>query len=49
MIKRVLKNPKLLERKPNLKLKPNHYHFYSIGRRIWQRGKAISNGKGWYV
>ena len=39
------------ERKPNLKLYPNHYHYKSEGGRIYNsqlRGPAVSDGKGWY-
>ena len=43
-----LKNPTILLRKPNLKLKPNHYRFFSRAGRIFQGGKAISDGRGWY-
>jgi len=48
---KVLKNPDIKIVKPNLQLKPNHYHFISTARlRVWpgSNGQAISNGKGWY-
>lgn len=51
-MKKVLKDPNILEKKPNLKLKPNHYLFVGKGRRWWPsnngRGQAIRDGNGWY-
>ena len=50
MIK-MLKNDEIKKQKPDLKLKPNHYHFISDGGRIWRsenRGMAYSDGRGWY-
>jgi len=49
MIKK-LKDPEILKKKPNLILKPNHYHYSSPGR-VWvgeKRGTAISDRAGWY-
>ena len=48
---RVLKNPDIKRDKPTLKLKTNHYHFLSKYGRTWNsynRGTAVSDGKGWY-
>ena len=50
MIKK-LKDPEILKKKPNLILKPNHYHYRSPGR-VWvgeKRGIAIRDDKtNWY-
>jgi len=49
MIKK-LKDPELLKKKPELKLKPNHYRFVSVLRFFdpEKRGQAIVDGRGWY-
>jgi len=49
MIK-ILKDKEILKKKPNLNLKPNHYHFISGQGRIWNssvRGTAQRVGD-WY-
>ena len=38
----------LLERKPNLKLEPNHRKQLKLIHRVWNKGTAYSDGKGWY-
>ena len=49
MIKK-LKDPEILKKKPDLKLRPNHYHYVSPQR--WfdpeKRGVAQSDDQGWY-
>ncbi len=50
MIK-ILKNKNIKDKKPNLKLKSNHYYFLSGYGRYWnseELGTAYSDGKGWY-
>ncbi len=45
------KSPTMRERKPSLKLCSNHYKDDISKGRFWnsyQRGQAISDGKGWY-
>lgn len=37
------------DRKPNLKLCPNHYRFIPKTHRIWNQGQAIKDGRGWYL
>ena len=49
--KRKLNNENILEKKPNLKLKPNHYRPDKVVRRIWLsklQGQAFKDGNGWY-
>jgi len=44
-------NPDILSKKPDLKLKSNHYTYISGHGRVWdslQYGPAIRDGKGWY-
>lgn len=51
MIK-MLKNPDILDQKPDLKLTPNYYHFISSAPRVWKSkdwGTAYSNNRGWYT
>lgn len=43
-----VRNSKILERKPNLKLCSNHYKAGPRIYRIWNHGTAISDGRGWY-
>jgi len=50
MIK-ILKDPDILKKKPNLNLKPNHYSYTSEYERYWNpqlKGQTIRDGKGWY-
>jgi len=50
-LKPQLKSPTILDRKPALKLCPNHFNTSSSKGRYWNsshRGQAISDGKGWY-
>jgi len=50
MIK-ILKDPDILQRKPKLRLMPNHYSFASEHGRHWNpqlKGQAIRDEKGWY-
>ena len=49
MIK-VLKDKRIKDRKPNLKLMPNHYHYISGQGRVWDskvKGTAYRYGD-WY-
>lgn len=49
-MRKILKTD-IKDNKPNIKLKPNHYHFISSAGRVWnstQKGTAISDGRGWY-
>lgn len=53
---RKLKSKTILERKPKLKLCPNHYEDNIFPNRFWDsakvkdggNGTAISDGRGWY-
>jgi len=36
------------DRKPNLKICPNHFKTLKRSYRIWTRGPAIRDGSGWY-
>ncbi len=50
-MKKFLKDPEIKEKKPDLVLKPNHYHFISTKRRYWNSdidGTAVCDGNGWY-
>ena len=43
-----LKDPTLLDRKPSLKLYPNHFREEIYPKRVWSFGPAVKDGKGWY-
>ena len=47
-----IKNSKILERKPNLKLCGNHFKSGKRIYRVWDAsvaGQAKRDGKGWYI
>lgn len=51
-MKKILKDKNILEKKPNLKLKPNHYYFLSRSGKYWNSrdlGTAIKDGRGGYT
>ena len=50
MTVKILKDKDVLKKKPNLNLKPNHYHLISGQGRIWDsstKGTAYKHGN-WY-
>lgn len=44
-----LQNPRIKGRKPNLVLCGNHFKSGARVYRVWDRGTAVVDGKGWYV
>jgi len=47
-----IKNSRILDRKPNLKLCGNHFKSGSRVYRVWNpsvNGQAKRDGKGWYI
>lgn len=49
---KILKSKTIKDRKPNLKLCPNHFHFISEApRRVYPSSNQVparSDGRGWY-
>lgn len=48
---KILKSETIKERKPNLRLRPNHYHYVPAPRRVYlslNAGPAKRDGRGWY-
>lgn len=43
-----LKSRYILTRKPDLNLCSNHFKEQTSPKRIWNRGTAVKDGKGWY-
>lgn len=49
MATKILKSETIKERKPDLKLCPNHYHVVSTRTwPSWAKGTARRDGRGWY-
>lgn len=52
MATKILKSKTIKERKPDLKLCPNHYHVVSTASTrtwpSWTKGTARRDGRGWY-
>jgi hypothetical protein len=51
MAVKILKSKDIKDRKPHLKLCPNHYHYLSPPKRIYSpqvSGPAKRDGRGWY-
>lgn len=44
-----VQNPRIKSRKPNLTLCGNHFKSGARIYRVWDRGTAVVDGKGWYV
>lgn len=44
-----LQNPRIKGRKPNLVLCGNHFKSGARIYRVWDRGTAVRNDKGWYA